>query len=205
MNLKSLLVSALFASAFTSASALTVVSGNDPQPDQHNVVHNPCGLPAGSGVGNPVTGCFADDHAITVSLSSDEDLDFNAGGQARVEAMDGSFSTLTITLNPLSTVILNIQASDDGWVTFSDGAGTSGEFELDQNGSNFFTVTGITGNVLTFNTTLESGGDETDIVDDVRQIRISQVTAIPEPETYALMMAGLVALGFISRRRKTKR
>jgi hypothetical protein len=205
MNLKSLVVSAIFASAFTSASALTVVSGNNPQPDQHNVVHNPCGLPAGSGAGNPVTGCFADDNAITVSVSSNEDLDFTAGGQARVEAMDGSLSTLTITLNPLSTVILNIQTSDDGFVTFSDGAGTSTEFAVDNSGSNFFTVTGITGTFLTFETTLLSGGAAADIVDDVRQIRISQVTAIPEPETYALMMAGLVALGFISRRRKTKK
>ena len=32
---------------------------------------------------------------------------------------------------------------------------------------------------------------------------ISQVTAIPEPETYALFMAGLAAVGFMARRRKT--
>ena len=31
----------------------------------------------------------------------------------------------------------------------------------------------------------------------------SIVRAVPEPETYALMMAGLAALGFISRRRKS--
>lgn len=32
---------------------------------------------------------------------------------------------------------------------------------------------------------------------------VAQVTAIPEPETYTLFMAGLAALGFIARRRKT--
>ena len=32
---------------------------------------------------------------------------------------------------------------------------------------------------------------------------VSQVTAIPEPETYALFMAGLAAVGFMARRRKT--
>jgi hypothetical protein len=31
------------------------------------------------------------------------------------------------------------------------------------------------------------------------------VTAIPEPETYALMMAGLAAVGFIGRRRKLRK
>jgi hypothetical protein len=30
------------------------------------------------------------------------------------------------------------------------------------------------------------------------------VTAVPEPETYALMLAGLGVVGFVARRRKTK-
>jgi PEP-CTERM motif len=203
MKLKTLLTGVLFASAFTTASALSVVSGNVPQIDS-NLVFNPCSLAPGAG--NPVFGCLNDNHTIVAALSSDEPIDFS-GGQARVEAVDGAYSFLTIVLNPLSTVILNIQASEDGFVTFTDGAGNSGAFAIDGNGANFFTATGITGNFLTFHTSLTSGGADADIVTDTRQIRLGQggVTPVPEPETYALMMAGLAAVGFISRRRRTRR
>jgi hypothetical protein len=106
----------------------------------------------------------------------------------------------------MTALILNIDSTEDGFVTFTDGAGTSVPFALNDAGQNFFTLTGIVGNSVTFMTSLISGGAETDIVDEVRQIRVTgQVGVIPEPETYALMMAGLAALGFVSRRRKTKK
>jgi hypothetical protein len=205
MKLKALLVGVVLASAFTSASALSILPGNVPQIDTL-LIFNGCGLPAGSGgPGNPVSGCLNDNHAIVATLSSDETIEIS-GGLALVEAFDGLYSTLTIALNPLTTVILNIQASNDGFVTFTDGAGISGEFAIDGNAENFFTATGITGNFLTFHTTLDPGGAETDIVTDVTQIRLGgPVAAIPEPETLALMMAGLATIGFIGRRRKTRK
>lgn len=36
----------------------------------------------------------------------------------------------------------------------------------------------------------------------VDNVSVSAVTAVPEPETYAMMLAGLGAIGFLSRRRK---
>jgi len=202
MKLKALLVGVVLASVFTSASALSVVTGNVPQIDS-DLVFAPCGLAPGAG--NPVFGCLNNNHSAVATLSSDEPINIS-GGQALVVAVDGLYSTLTIALNPLITVILNIDASDDGFVTFTDGAGTSSAFAIDGDAANFFTATGIAGSFLTFHTTLTSGGAETDIVTDVRQIRLGgPVAAIPEPETYALMMAGLAAIGFIGRRRKTRK
>ena len=204
MKLHALLVGASLATAFATASALTVTEGNNPQPNQSNVIRNACGL-ATSDTGLSVQGCLNDDHAIVVDLTSDEVLFIN-GGQATVAADDGDpFSRLTIATGSMTSLILNIDATEDGFVTFTDGAGTSTPFELDASGQNFFTLTGIVGNSVTFVTSLTSGGAETDIVDEVRQIRVAGVTAIPEPETYALMMAGLAAVGFISRRRKAKK
>ena len=203
MKLNALLSGVLLATAFTSASALSVVTGNVPQ-DDSNVVRNPCGLPPATETGTTVQGCLNDNNSVIVDLTSDEEINFS-GGQATVTATDGEFSTLTVAADSFSTLILNIDANADGFVTFTDGAGTSDPFALDANGQNFFTLTGVTGDFVTFVTTV--GGVETDIVDEVRQIRLGQgqVGVIPEPETYALMMAGLAAIGFISRRRKSRK
>ena len=206
MKLNALLSGVILAATFTSASALSVTVGNTPQtPDQSNLVRNPCGLDAATGTGTTVLGCLNDDHSAIVGLTSDESLTIS-GGQASLGATDGeAFSRLTVS-DSFSTLILNIDATEDGFVTFTDSSGTSSPFALDDNGQNFFTLTGIVGNSVSFVTSLTAGGAETDIVDEVRQVRPGGlVTAIPEPETYALMMAGLAAVGFISRRRKATR
>ena len=57
-----------------------------------------------------------------------------------------------------------------------------------------FIGTGITSLVFT----------NTPDVDAFESTNFSIVRAVPEPETYALMLAGLGALGFISRRRRSR-
>ena len=205
MKLKSILLGAAMAAASASASALTVVAANVPQVGTSNLFRDPCGLSAGSATGSPVLGCLSAFPSQTISVSSDESLTIT-GGQAILDSADGLFSQLTISATApasLSTVIFNIDAEVDGFITFADGSGTSSPFALDDNGLNFFTLTGIAGNFLTAVSYIQL--TEADIIANVAQIRIGVDGAIPEPGTYSLMMAGLAAFGLFSRRRKAKK
>lgn len=205
MKLNAVFLAALLAGAFAPAGAVDVVTGNVPQIDD-NLIRNGCGLPDPTASGSPVQGCLNDNHAQLVQLSSDESLEIT-GGQASLDSTDGTFSQLMMSLvaNTLGTVILNIDSTADGFVTFADGSGIDGTFALDGNGQNFFTATNVSGGFLSFTTSLTQGGAETDIVEDVTQIRLGIAPSIPEPETYSLMLAGLAALGFLARRRKEQR
>jgi hypothetical protein len=35
-------------------------------------------------------------------------------------------------------------------------------------------------------------------------VKVESINAVPEPETYAMMLAGLGVMGFIARRRKSR-
>ena len=62
-----------------------------------------------------------------------------------------------------------------------------------------FTLGGAYDLILGFNDGMRVDSDYDDIVVGLK------VVAIPEPETYALLMAGLGAVGFIARRRRKSR
>jgi hypothetical protein len=59
-----------------------------------------------------------------------------------------------------------------------------------------YTKGGLYDLVIGFNDSLAVDGDYDDFVIGLT------VTAVPEPETFALMLAGLGAIGFIARRRR---
>ena len=61
-----------------------------------------------------------------------------------------------------------------------------------------FTLGGTSDLILGFNDGMRVDSDYDDIVVGLK------VAAIPEPETYALMLAGLAAVGFVSRRRSRR-
>lgn len=190
--------------AGTGVHALSVVAS--PSGTGVNLINNACNFGT-TDTGISVTGCLNNDQNQVVTLSSDESLTYEAGGQAFIEGTDSHYSRLSITVEDRITnlLVLNINASDDGFVSFSDGLDTSGLFALDANGQNFFTITGPF-QTLTYTTFSDQAGTESDIVADTRQVRFELgdvTTPIPEPETYALMLAGLGWLGFMSRRRRS--
>ena len=204
-QLNAVIAGLALSAAAAATHGLTVVSGNVPQPDQSNVIRNACGLDDGSAEGTTILGCLNDDHDQWVSLTSDESIRWVGAGQARVRASSGLYSQLEVSAvdDTLASVILNLNVSGDGFVSFSDGTETSSLFEVDADGQNFFTITGLSGN-LSLTTFSDAVGTESDIIRGTRQIRLAlggPVPAIPESNTYALLMAGLGTLCFVARRR----
>jgi len=197
-------IAVVLATAGTGVHALSVVAS--PSGTGVNLINNACNFGT-TDTGTSVTGCLNNDQNQVVTLSSDESLTYEAGGQAFIEGTDSDYSRLSITVEDRITdlLVLNINASDDGFVSFSDGLDTSALFALDTNGQNFFTITGPF-QTLSYTTFSDQTGTESDIVADTRQVRFELgdvTTPIPEPGTYALMLAGLGLLGFMSRRRRS--
>ena len=159
-----------------------------------------------------VTGCLQSDHNFGVDFTSDENIMFGAGGQARVQAVEGGFSELTIgTTGPalFDILVLNIDEvnSLDGFVTFTGvPGGTSSSFALGS-GVNFFTITGSAGEgfqSVSFSVT-DSNGTAIDAAADVQQVRLGGGGAprsVPEPTSMVLLGLGLLDAGFARRRRQ---
>lgn len=202
-----LAVVALGALITTSAQAsLIVQTGNIPQIDNNVINGGSC--PGVNGPALALEACFNSQTAPIVNIVSDENIVYDAGGQAKVDPGTGEYSRLTISVDAatINTLILNIQTEDDGFVKFTDGVTTSSVFALDDSGNNFFTITGGPFGFISYTTYSDlAGTTESDIVDSTRQIRIglSTPTDVPEPATLAIFGIGLLGLGVMARRRKT--
>jgi hypothetical protein len=193
---------ALALSAGAASAAVTITDANVPGNPEENIQLTQ------DTPGTTILG-VTNQTNTSVSFVGDEMLNAPAQGQARIVAVDGGFSYLEIFLtNPnlgFTALELNINALADGMANFyayslSNVLLASTSLAIGANGENrinIFTDGELLGRVV-FDTTV-------DVVADVRQIRIGGVSAIPEPGTWALMIAGFGLMGAAVRQARRQR
>lgn len=196
-----LMVPALLLAASVARADISITMGNVPQVDE-NVLLN-TGL-----AGNPILGSTNQTNAV-VRFGSNEDLTAPSNGQARIEAADGGFNLLSVSLGDVlppggtfTSLILNINAAAGGTIDVAvaelGGVVTHlNAIPVDANGQNFLTIVASNNQRILG---VEIAGNSNLDFTDVRQVRIGGVSAIPEPASMGLLAAGLGAI--FARRRK---
>ena len=201
------LFAALFAAVIgvASAHAFTVTPGNNPEPDEENLLLN-------TGQTGFIVQGITNQTGVTVDLSNTlQELTLPSSGQARVESADGlGFRVLGIITEKATfgDLILNIKLNGTGQSSgsvFFEGVTVSGvtlssPFSLG-NGENFFTLVADPGDPFLGVFLFESGENN---IHDVRQIRLSQVTpstSVAEPTMLTLLGASMLGMAGLARRR----
>jgi len=192
-------------------AAILISSGPTNFAGDENLLFNAPGLTL---VGNVIEGATNNTGFIIEFSGAGESLTGN-GGQARVEGTDGSFTTLTLAPQlpggSFSTLVFNLDVNVSGSVEFTVtplvGAAFVQSFDVSGNGQNFFGIettldTRIRSVSLVLSNNANTPSGSFIFGNDMSQVRIGGAdSGVPEPGTYVLVGAGLVALGWHRRRR----
>lgn len=201
------LVSALALGFAATAQADIVVTSGVNNQGTDNVLLNPATNVL------TVTGTVGADNLLVsfTSTSGSGLLDANPSGQATVSGGTGNTALTQLAFEldgdmTFTRAVFNINAATSGLVMFHvEGININGgffesDFSVDANGQNFFTVDAINGQSIE---SISLTGLDGTVFQDIRQVRLGGfVGAVPEPETYAMLLAGLGAVAFVARRRK---
>ena len=201
-----LLIAALLVPSLSWAN-ITFTLGNNPQPDEENVLLN-------NGTSGSTVSGTTNQSGVTVNfISATQILSEPSSGQARIEATSGGsqvalsdISSITSATGPFGDLIFNMFIGG----TIGTSGGTATISVLDNLGFTS-TFSETLGNGQNFLTVVASAGESIDSVaisypvgfTDLRQVRISGVTAPTVPDsgaTLSLLGASLIGLAFLRRK-----
>ena len=180
-------------------AAIMIDLGNHPQPPEYNV------LLTNGMTGTTVTGSFNQFPGLDAVFTSTQTLEEDASGQARISAMSGDLTNITISLsggNTFDDIIFALNPPNGGGpnpsynITANGTSTTQTKTGTVTTGNQFFTIVGSGEKLTSIN--ISSSG-----LDDIRQVRFSGITTsggggggggggeIPEPSTFAMFGGGL--------------
>jgi hypothetical protein len=160
---------------------------------------------------NTVTGSFNSGAVGVKFISATGNLSAEASGQAVVTAgsTNVDFSNIGFSLANNTTftrAVFNLNMAYTGQVLITvtgvniNGGTYQDSFTVSANGQNFFTIDAINGQLMN-SITLSAVGAGNEF-EDLRQVRIGDAAAVPEPMTMLLFGTGLAGIAARVRRRR---
>jgi hypothetical protein len=125
----------------------------------------------------------------------------NAGAGASVLWNTSQYASLGANSVFLGALLANSYVSQGAWVDFS--CGNAFTVEYISSGANANIRSSNCAAVGSWAGSVNGMAANMDIVNGVASARMASVSPVPQPDSYAMLLAGLGLLGFMTRRRKT--